>query len=127
MIPDPFSKEVLLLCQSLTFILFFIILSTLSTADGGSNQIESLYNEVFLKEWGLHPPDLVLSVLGSNRKVNVKHEVEEVFQRVLQQLMQKTSNMWIFTGGGLGGELIKLSKTLSIWIMKYGVEIFFLS
>ena len=60
----------------------------------------NIFIETLVDEWGLTKPDIVISVTGSLKHVNIKKGSFHAFQRGLARVVSKTK-CWILSGGNL--------------------------
>ena len=60
--------------------------------------IEFLYSQKYQTSWGLHRPQLILSVTGGAQKFTLPYRMKKAFKRGLVKAAASTG-AWIITGG----------------------------
>ena len=64
-----------------------------------------LYETLFLGEWNVPAPSLLLSVIGGSQNWQGEENIEKAFLKGIVNLIRRTPNVWILTEGVHQGEI----------------------
>ena len=71
----------------------------------------NIFIETLIEKWALQKPDIVISVTGSLKHVNIKKDAFHIFQQGLVKVVSKTK-CWIISGGTNEGSDLLVSDAL---------------